>query len=431
MSFQNKAARALVLAVGLAGLAPDAAAQEVAQATGKVVDREGNPVPGVVVVFRPKSKPEREYRGETDKKGRYSVAGLWTPVENELWLMSIEAGERVAVEVRVESRTVNRVLIGDVMTTRLKPGQTPPGVPIRPLGTATVDWVVAPKSEVAAEAAIPAPGESGTPAAEDAAAQPARDPWEEALTLAQAGELEASLEHFAKAVEQQPQDAERHETYAKVLYQLERFDQAEIEGRKALELAPSRLDSHILLFNVYDGRGELDKARQVLEVARATAPNDRRVLERVAYLGSRSGNAAEAIGAYEAMTKADPDDVEAWLALGNLYHEAGRVRDSERAYQRVVEIDPQNAYQTYYNLGVLIMNRADRTEADTRHAIDAFRRSLAIKPDYANAHQQLGFALLGVGDKAGALEELQAYLRVNPRAGDAPRIQALVQTLQK
>ena len=42
------------------------------------------------------------------------------------------------VEVRIESRTVNRVLVGDPMTTKLRPGKKPPPIPIRPLGKATV-----------------------------------------------------------------------------------------------------------------------------------------------------------------------------------------------------------------------------------------------------------------------------------------------------
>jgi Flp pilus assembly protein TadD len=117
--------------------------------------------------------------------------------------------------------------------------------------------------------------------------------------------------------------------------------------------------------------------------------------------------------------------------LGNLYAEAGRTQESEQAYGKVVELDPQKAYQTYYNLGVLISNRESATPADTRRAADAFRKAVEIKPDYAAAWQQLGYALIAVGDSAGATEALKSYLRVRPNAPDAERVRSMIKTLQK
>ena len=35
-----------------------------------------------------------------------------------------------------------------------------------------------------------------------------------------------------------------------------------------------------------------------------------------------------------------------------------------------VELDPSGAHQIFYNLGALIMNRDDRTDADTEKALD-------------------------------------------------------------
>src|SRR5262245_60155833 len=133
-----------------AALALPAWGQGVSTANGTVVDRDGNPVEGVVVTFVAKSKPDVPYKGTTNKKGRYAVSGMFTAKESEWWLMTCEVAGFVPVSVHIESRTVSRTLVGDPMTVALGPGKSPPEIIIRPLGSATVDWTLAPQEDVEA-----------------------------------------------------------------------------------------------------------------------------------------------------------------------------------------------------------------------------------------------------------------------------------------
>ena len=119
------------------------------------------------------------------------------------------------------------------------------------------------------------------------------------------------------------------------------------------------------------------------------------------------------------------------MALGGLYADAGKLEQSEQAYQKVVEIDPERAHQTYFNIGALIMKRPGRSAADKQRAIEAFRKALAIKPDYARAALELTFALVGTGDKDGAGSVLEAFLAANPDAPEAPQMQGLLKVFQK
>ena len=129
-----------IIALAVLGIAAlPVSAQGVSEATGNVVDREGNPIQSAVVSFHAKSNPGVPYTGKTNKKGRYFVAGMFSAAEGELWVVRIEAEGYAPVEVRIESRTVNRVLVGDPITTKLRPGKKPPEFPIRPLGKAIVD----------------------------------------------------------------------------------------------------------------------------------------------------------------------------------------------------------------------------------------------------------------------------------------------------
>jgi tetratricopeptide (TPR) repeat protein len=406
-----------------------AIAQGVSEANGSVVDREGNPIQGAVVTFQAKSNPEVPYAGKTNKKGRYFVSGLFTGKEDDVWIMDCKADGLVPVEVRVESRTVNRVLVGDPMTAKLRPGKKAPEIPIRPLGKATVEWKMAPAEEGEAEvqaAAEAAAAEAAAAAGEEA---PGKDPWVEALTLASAGSLEESVELFQEAVEAEPADAERHETFAKILYRLERYDEAESEANKSVEIEPLRVESHMVLFNVYDARGDLAQAKSVLEAAQQAAPRDTRILLRLGYVANEMGDTDGAIAAYTRVTEVNPEHAEAWLSLANLHADAGHLEESEQAYQKVVEIDPEGAHQTYYNLGATIIKRNSRSEADTHRAIEAFRKALELKPDYARAAQELAFALIGLGDKDGARKVLQSFVDNNPDSPDTPRMKSLLRTL--
>jgi tetratricopeptide (TPR) repeat protein len=408
-----------------------ALAQGVSNAAGEVVDREGNPVPGAVVTFYAKSNMNTPYTGTTNKKGRYFVNGMFTGKEGEFWIMELEVEGQIPIEVRIVSRTVNRVLI-DEMTTKLRPGKKPPEIIIRPLGKATVDWTVAPAEEYEAEllvtpeaGGVVAEGEEGAGQAE-----PARDPWAEALTLAAAGSFEQALEFFGEAVEDQPDDAERHETYAKVLFRLEQFDEAEVAARRAIELDPTRVASQMVLFSAYEARGELEQAREVLDAASVASPGNTRILERLAYVAGELGDTDAAIAAYTEVTTINPDHGAAWAALGGVYADAGQLEQSELAYQKVVEIDPERAHQTYFNIGVLILKRPNRSTADKARAIEAFRKALAIKPDYGRAALELSFALLGTGDKDGARSVLEACLRENPEGPEASQMKGLLENFQ-
>lgn len=430
--------RMLIIFACAAGLlvgAP-ALAQGVSEASGIVKDREGNPIQGAVVTFFAQSKPEVKYSAKSNKKGRYFVAGMFSAVAREMWRASIEVDGFVAVEVRVESRTVNKVLVGDVMEAKLSPGKSVPEFPIPPLGKAQVDWIAisasAAEQEFAAQSvAVPVDALGATEGGEPAAGvEPAEDPWVEALTLANNGSLEASVELFDKAMEDAPDDAERREVYAKVLYRLERGEEAEVQALQALEIDPARIDSTMILYSIYERRGELVAAKGVLEAAGELAPNDSRILDRLAYVALEMGDTEAALAAYQSWAEADPRNPEVWVMLANVFADLGRLPESQKAYQRVVDLDPENAYQTYYNLGALILKRDDRSDADFRRAIDAFRRAVEIKPDYMLACQELAFALIGIGDQAGAREALQGCVTNNPDAPEAATMKALIANLK-
>jgi tetratricopeptide (TPR) repeat protein len=117
------------------------------------------------------------------------------------------------------------------------------------------------------------------------------------------------------------------------------------------------------------------------------------------------------------------------VSLADLYNRKKDPKKAEEMLDRVRAADPEHAYRTFYNLGVVIENRDDATDADHRKAIEAFREAIKLNSKYALAHRDLGFALLRTGDLVNARKELQQYVDLDPQARDAADIKATVKSL--
>ncbi|HXV75097.1 MAG TPA: tetratricopeptide repeat protein [Candidatus Polarisedimenticolaceae bacterium] len=401
----------------------------VAEARGAVEDEDGNPIVGATIRFRPQGNPEQVYDGKTNKKGRYYIPGMFNPSEEGMWFVEVEAEGYLPVKMTVETRNAQRVLMGDVRTHQIKAQAKLPEVMIRAFGLGQVDLVMAPEAEVLASAQAAATA-TATAEAGPAAAAPKVDPWDSALDRVSSGDLAGSLEFFDKAIEEQPDSAERAEAYAKVLYQMKRYDEAEVQALRAKELAPGDVDVLMVLYSIHVGAGDLAAAEEVLVEAGQASPDDPRILRQLAYVAGESGNAQAAIEANLRLTEIDPADADAWLSLADLYASTGQMEQSAAAYEQVIALDPGGAPQVFFNLGALLMNKPDRTDADTERAVTAFRKAIELKPDYREAHKQLAFALLGTGDRAGAKSQLEAYVALAPNAPDSAQMKALIQSLQ-
>jgi len=413
--------------------APASAQTGAAEVSGTVVDQDGNPVKGAKVTFAPKAIQTLSYDAKTNKKGKYWAAGLYTSHQDNEWLIGVEFEGYIVTKILVESRTANKTLIAPPFEKRVRPGQDIPSIRIRKLGIVKVDFIVTQEDMVSiaqpvAPVAVP---EGETPAAVDApAAVPQKDPWDEALRLAGAGDTEAAAPLFLEAIDKEPESAERRETAAKIFYQLERYDSAAEQAAKAIELQPSGVDSRMVLYSVHVAQGDLDQARTTLEAAREVVPESSRVLKQLAYVATQQGRTDDALQVYEELIEFDPENTDAWLAMAEIYAALGDDAKTEAAYQNVVELDPSNAHQVFYNLGVLKLKADSPSDADRNQAVAAFRKAIEINPNYSQAHKQLAFALLGMGDRSGAKGSLEQYVKISPDAADAAQIQRMIETLR-
>lgn len=399
------AALAALLASGLAhGVG-------VSEAKGKVVDAEGQPVVGATITFTPVSPPKTPYEGKTDKRGNFWIPNLLYRPPGD-WEVTIQAEGFYTGKVKVVSRTSDRTLLGE-FESKVRVGGSQLQVRIAGLGEVTLDFELSREQEAAPVAAV------------------TEDPYDVGRVKMQQGDFVGAVEPLQKAVDAAPEEIERRQVLAYCLLKADRVPEAEAQAARAAEIAPDKPGPNLILAEIYKAKGDNARAWEAIQKEQALAPESVAVLERVASLAAEMGRTAEAIAANETITRLQPDNAEAWVSLGSLYAEKGKNDLSEQAFRKVVDLDPSNAAQTFYNIGAVIANKPDLSDADNRKAIEAFRRAVELKPDYAAAQRELGFSLLRVGDVEGCRATLEKYLALDPEASDAPDIRATVKSLTK
>ena len=139
-------------------------------------------------------------------------------------------------------------------------------------------------------------------------------------------------------------------------------------------------------------RGPSVKPRQ-----QAQAPNTAAIEARIAQI--------------EARLKAAPGDVEAMVALGDIYLDTQRAMEGFRLFQRAVEIEPGNVH-ALSDLGGLYQQIGRYDDA-----LESYRRAYESKPGHSAALLNMAFLYSRhKGNNAKALELLRTFLASNPEA---------------
>jgi len=106
----------------------------------------------------------------------------------------------------------------------------------------------------------------------------------------------------------------------------------------------------------------------------------------------------------------DSDWPAANVNLGNLRMRQGRSEEAITAYQRALSLDPHFA-GAYVNLADAYRQLGREAEGE-----QVLRRGLALLPRAADLHHALGLLLVRNDDKAGALKELGAAMKLAPES---------------
>jgi predicted O-linked N-acetylglucosamine transferase (SPINDLY family) len=127
----------------------------------------------------------------------------------------------------------------------------------------------------------------------------------------------------------------------------------------------------------------------------------------IAVLHHRAGRVREAEQIYRQILAADSNQHDAWRLLGLAASQAGNYQAGVEYIQRALALVPDWA-EAHFNLG-----NAWRAQGKLDEAASCYERALQLKPDYAEVHNNLGLVCRALGDldKAAACYRRTVHLR--------------------
>jgi tetratricopeptide (TPR) repeat protein len=159
------------------------------------------------------------------------------------------------------------------------------------------------------------------------------------------------------------------------------------------------------------------------------------------------GEYAEAAALFQEILSVDPDNVPAWIGMGDAYSEMGEWTRAEPAFSEAVERSPESyTAQFGHGLALQMLNRLiDAVAAyhramsidpmsgeaslgvatsylqldEPQHALPFAERAVELSPDDGRAWISLGAAAEQTGNDAAALD---AYLAASERLGASPEL---------
>jgi tetratricopeptide (TPR) repeat protein len=147
--------------------------------------------------------------------------------------------------------------------------------------------------------------------------------------------------------------------------------------------------------------GVLYSAYKSVPVKDATSPDSAQV----------SNIQVSEISKLEKETALHPDNVAAWVQLGNFYFDANQFDKAIDAYQRSLVLDPKNA-SVLTDMGVMY-----RRKGQPREAIKAFDRAIQANPRQEAPYFNKGVVFLhDLKDQNEAIKAWEDLVRINPMA---------------
>jgi len=133
-----------------------------------------------------------------------------------------------------------------------------------------------------------------------------------------------------------------------------------------------------------------------------------------------------ALQSMEARTQKDPNDVEAWIELGNVNYDLGRAPEAIRAYEKAITLKPPGSPDVLTDLGTMY-----RKVGQPQRAVELFREAHRLDPNHFHSVYNEGVVLLhDLNDVPGAARAWELFLRLVPQGEQSDRIRAMLDSLR-
>jgi Flp pilus assembly protein TadD len=179
-----------------------------------------------------------------------------------------------------------------------------------------------------------------------------------------------------------------------------------VELKKCLELNPTFDQAMAALARALISLGNTTEARQWLEKALQSNPQNYRAWYELGYLESRNDKAA-AITDYEKSISIQPNFAPVRRDLGMLQFQQGNYAEAAKHLAKAAELGLNEA--PLFNFLGISYSRTQRL----KQAVYSYQQALKLTPGYAEAHLNLGFAYQLLGQQASAAKEYAEACRLD------------------
>jgi protein O-GlcNAc transferase len=249
------------------------------------------------------------------------------------------------------------------------------------------------------------------------------------IALANSARPSEAVTAFRRAQALKPDFAETHYNLGNALRELGRLDAAMASYRRAIALKPDYADAYCNLGATLKDRGDLDEAAEALQQAARIDQASPEANNNLGLILFSLGRIEEAVASYRRAVALRPEFVDAHINLGDALHRLGAPQEAVIAYRQAIDTNSDHA-RAHNNLGVVLQELGELDEAAASlergraltalvEAAERLERELALKPEDADAHLQLGNVRKEQGRYADAIACYERAVALAPDSANA------------
>jgi tetratricopeptide (TPR) repeat protein len=233
------------------------------------------------------------------------------------------------------------------------------------------------------------------------------------VALRQQGRAADGLVLIEKALKVRQDIPEAYNNLGDTLAALGRDGEAEVAYRRALAMRPAFVEAQTNLAALLKKQGRANEAMAAFEAALAINPANAEALSNLGLAQAAAGNREGALETYREAIARDPTLAEAHSNLGLALKGLSRYHEAEAAFRTAIALKP-TLFDAHNNLGSTLIDLHRHTEAE-----EVLRKAVALEPNDLAGHNNLAIALLRQGRIAEAIATFEHVTAVDPNFADA------------
>jgi tetratricopeptide (TPR) repeat protein len=227
-----------------------------------------------------------------------------------------------------------------------------------------------------------------------------------------------AIAQYDEALRLEPKCVEAAANRGVVLRHMGHVDDAIGQYKKAIAIQDTPETRHVLATALVE-QGRLPEAVEQLGQC-LKLKDDPGIRDELASLLAEMGRTEDALGQYQAALRLKPDDARTHALLGSLLARLDRLPDAVPQLREAIRLDPKNA-QACYELAEALRSEgiARRDGALVTEAVANYRMALEANPNDVLARTNLGVTLMLLHRPGEAIEQCRRVLAIRPDWAEA------------